>query len=61
MKTLKVSDMHCEMCVIRIDKALTAAGIAHTVSLPDKTVSVDEKKLAEAKEILDDLGFDAAE
>lgn len=59
MKTLKVSDMHCEMCVKRIDKALTGRGISHKISLSDKSVAVDETKIAEAKETLDDLGFTA--
>lgn len=61
MKILKVPDMHCEMCVKRIDKALTSAKIAHKISLADKTVSVDEEKTSAAIEILDDLGFSAGE
>ncbi|MFI3227400.1 MAG: heavy-metal-associated domain-containing protein [Clostridia bacterium] len=59
MKVLKVEDMHCEMCVKRINNALTEAGIAFEISLEDKTVSVDEAKVAQAIEELDDLGFDA--
>ena len=61
MKTLKVADMHCEMCVRRISKALTGEGIEYSVSLPDKTVSVDETKLDAAIEALDALGFTAEE
>ncbi|WP_317856169.1 heavy metal-associated domain-containing protein [Chakrabartyella piscis] len=59
MKTLKVADMHCEMCVKRISNALTEAKIAFEVDLANQTVSVEESKVAEAVEELDDLGFEA--
>ena len=61
MKVLKVDGMHCNMCVARIDKALKAAGLNFSVSLADKTVTIDgsdadvQKAIAE----LDDLGFEA--
>ena len=61
MKTLKVPDMHCEMCVARITRALNAAGIRFEVSLADKTVAVEEKDVAAAKAALDELGFTAGE
>lgn len=61
MKTLKVPDMHCEKCVERISKALTAENIDFRVSLADKTVAVDETKLPAAREALEDLGFTAEE
>jgi len=63
MRVLKVEDMHCEKCVERITKAMTAEGLDFQVSLADKTVSVDgcDHCVGKAIEILDDLGFDAAE
>lgn len=59
MTILKVPDMHCPVCVGRIDKALTAASIAHEIDLEAQTVSVDSAKVATAIEELDDLGFEA--
>ena len=35
MTTLSVPDMHCEKCVERIDKALTAQGLKFEVSLAE--------------------------
>ncbi len=59
MTTLKVEDMHCQMCVTRISNALTEAGIAFEISLEDQTVTVDSSKVELAISELDDLGFDA--
>lgn len=63
MTVLKAEDMHCEKCVERITKAMTEAKLDFKVSLADKTVTIDgcEKCVATAKEIMDDLGFDAVE
>ena len=63
MRILKVEDMHCEKCVERITKAMTAEGLDFQISLADKTVSVDgcDYCVGKAIEVLDDLGFDAAE
>ena len=61
MKTLKVPDMHCPKCVERISKALSAEGIGFEVSLENRTVSVEDSKLAAAVAAMDDIGFDAAE
>lgn len=61
MKTLKVPDMHCPKCVERISKALTAQGIDFQVNLAEKTVSVQDDRVAEAVEALDDLGFTAGD
>ena len=61
MKKLSVATMRCEKCVARISGALEEAGIAFEISLEDKLVSVDESKVAEAIEALDDLGFEAVE
>ncbi len=58
MKTLNVPDMHCSNCKNRIEKALSASNIAHQIDLENKTVSVDETRLNEAIETLEDLGFD---
>ena len=59
MTTLKVNDMHCEVCVNRIKKALDAEGLGYTVSLADKTVTIDgcQHCLKTALEELEDLGF----
>ncbi|MFI3207339.1 MAG: heavy-metal-associated domain-containing protein [Clostridia bacterium] len=59
MTILKVEDMHCEMCVKRISNALTEADIKFVISLENKTVEVEEDKVNQAIEELDDLGFDA--
>ncbi len=61
MTVLKVEDMHCNMCVERITKALNAAELKYEVSLEDKTVTIDgcEHCVKTAIEELDDLGFEA--
>lgn len=58
MVILKVEDMHCNVCVERISKALTQANINFEVNLEQKTVSVDPEKKDLAVEELDDLGFE---
>lgn len=57
----KVTDMHCAMCVARIEKAMQQNKLQANVSLADKRVSVDggEAEAAKAEEILEELGFDA--
>jgi len=61
MTTLQVPEMHCEKCVERIGKALDGAGLTYEISRKKKTVTIDgcEHCVATAKELLDDLGFDA--
>lgn len=61
MITIKVPDMHCEKCVERITKALTAVDLKFTVSLAEKTVSIDgcEGCASKARSELEDLGFTA--
>ncbi|MFI3324840.1 MAG: heavy-metal-associated domain-containing protein [Clostridia bacterium] len=59
MRILKVEDMHCPVCVKRISNALTQADIKFEVDLESKTVSVEEGKVEQAIEELDDLGFEA--
>lgn len=58
MTILKVADMHCNSCVNRITKALNAINIKFSVSLKDKTVTVEDDKAAEqAIMALDYAGF----
>lgn len=54
--------MHCNACVNRITKALTAEKLDFTVSLEDKTVTVNgcEHCLKTALDTLNDLGFTPA-
>jgi len=60
MITVQSEDIHCEGCVNRIDKAFSEEGIVHEINLEEKTVKA-ECALEKAIEILDDLGFDAAQ
>ena len=59
MTTISVPDMMCENCVKRITNALTEAELKFTVSLPDKTVTIDDCQhcVQTAMEELEDLGF----
>lgn len=61
MTTLRVPDMHCEKCVARITNALNGAGLKFSVSLEDKTVTVDGSAadVERARTELDDIGFTA--
>ncbi len=61
MTKLSVPDIHCEKCVERITKALTAENLKFQVSPADKTVTVDgcEGCAAKAMAALEDLGFPA--
>ena len=61
MTVLKVEEMHCEKCVERITRAMQDAKIDCTVSLADKTVTVNgcENCVKTAIAELDDLGFTA--
>ena len=58
-RKISVPDMHCVACVRRITKALSDAGLKFTVSLEDKSVTVDgcENCLKTAVSELEDLGF----
>ena len=60
MKTIKVADMHCMKCVERITKILTEEGLDFTVSLEEKTVTINgcEHCLKTALLALEDLGFE---
>lgn len=61
MITLNIQEMRCNHCVERIGKLLSDMGIKHTISLEEKQVSVEvqEDKLPEVIEELDDIGFTA--
>lgn len=60
MTVIKVTDMHCEKCVERITKLLTEEGLDFSVSLSDKTVTINgcQHCVKTALEALDDLGFE---
>ena len=61
MTTLDVPEMHCNKCVERITNALNEEKLDFSVSLEDKTVSIDgcENCVATAISSLDDIGFSA--
>ena len=61
MTILNVPDIHCSKCVERITNALNGAGLKFSVSLEDKTVTVDGSAadVERARAELDDIGFDA--
>ena len=54
-----VPDMHCEHCVKRIDTALKGEGINYSISLENKTVTINgcEHCKQRALFVLEDLGF----
>lgn len=60
MTVIKVKDMHCEKCVERITKLLTEEGLDFTVSLSEKSVTINgcQHCVKTALEALEDLGFD---
>lgn len=59
MTTISVPDMMCENCVKRITNALTEADLQFSVSLEEKTVTIDgcENCVKTAVSELEDLGF----
>ena len=61
MIILDVPEMHCNKCVERITKALEDDKLSFTVSLEDKSVSIDgcQNCASTAISTLDDLGFTA--
>jgi len=61
MITLNVPEMHCNKCVDRIGKALEEAKLSYSISLEEKTVSIEgcENCVNTAISIMDDLGFSA--
>ncbi|MBQ9699523.1 MAG: heavy-metal-associated domain-containing protein [Lachnospiraceae bacterium] len=63
MAVLKVEEMHCGKCVERITNALNAVDLDFSVSLEDKTVTINgcAHCVKTAVSELDDLGFTAVE
>lgn len=61
MTVLKVPEMHCEKCVERITNALNEAKLNFSVSLDNKTVSINgcDSCVSTAVKKLDELGFSA--
>ena len=61
MTVIRVPNMQCEKCAGRIESALTEAGLDFSVSLQEKTVTVNgcENCVAKAKKKLSELGFEA--
>lgn len=59
MTKISVPDMMCENCVKRITNALQAAELKFTVSLADKSVTIDgcQNCVKTAVGELEDLGF----
>jgi copper chaperone CopZ len=60
MAVIKVADMHCEKCLARITNLLTEEGLDFSVSLENKTVTINgcEHCVKTALDALDDLGFE---
>lgn len=59
MTKIAVPDMMCENCVKRITNVLTEADLKFSVSLEEKTVTIDgcENCVKTAVSELEDLGF----
>lgn len=59
MTTINVPDMMCEKCVQSITNKLNEQELTFTVSLENKTVTIDgcEKCVAKALTALDAIGF----
>lgn len=59
MTKISVSDMMCEKCVQSITNKLNELGLTFTVSLSDKTVTIDgcENCVKKAVDALDAIGF----
>jgi len=60
MTVLSVPDMHCEHCVKRITDVLNDASVPFSISLEEKTVTIENDAQVElAISELDDIGFEA--
>ncbi len=61
MTTLYIKEMSCNHCVQRIGALLSELNLEHTISLEEKTVSVDtvSMDLTDIINELDDIGFTA--
>ena len=52
---IKVTDMMCQHCVKKIDKAL--ADLEHNISLENREVEVNDKDAMQAKELIKAAGY----
>lgn len=60
MKTVKITGMHCEGCVKRLQNAFNEEGIKADISLAEgKADFEDTADIANVKGIIEDLGFEA--
>ncbi len=61
MTILNIKEMSCNHCVQRINALLENLSIKHSISLEDKTVTIDGSldEIKRAIEELDDIGFTA--
>ncbi len=61
MTVLNIKEMSCNHCVQRINTLLENLSIKHTISLDDKTVTIDgsQNEVNRVIEELDDIGFTA--
>ena len=60
-KTVRIEGMMCQMCVKRVTKALNEQNLDFTVSLADKTVTVNgsDEDVQKAVKALAAIGFEA--
>ena len=61
MTVLNIKEMSCNHCVQRINTLLENLSIKHTISLDDKTVTIDgsQNEVNRVIEELDDIGLTA--
>lgn len=61
MTKLNIEDMSCNHCVKRIGELLTELSIKHTISLDEKSVTIDgsQEEVNKAIAELDEIGYTA--
>lgn len=59
MTILNIKEMSCNHCVSRIHTLLEELGVAHSIQLENKTVTVDDAAVNQVIDELDDIGFTA--
>ena len=60
MTILNIKEMSCNHCVDRIHTLLEGLGVAHSIQLENKTVTVDDDSAVnQVIDELDDIGFTA--
>lgn len=58
MIVLNIKEMSCNHCVDRIHKLLEELGVAHSIQLENKTVTVnDDAAVDQVIDELEDIGF----